>query len=121
VMTTLTECGIEAGLCYIEVLSPEDSVSPAFQWTNPQESEAFGPDVLSARYPIGRDDLALADIKFGFRSDFGEVCPQTEVLLQVVTDILEASLFRVKSRLAPALPEVQQSESAETRPATAEI
>jgi len=121
VMTVLAECGIEAGLCYIEILSPEEGAPPVFQWTNPQELGALGPDVLSARYPIGRDDLACADIKFGFRSDFGDVCPQTEVLLQVVTDIVEASLSRVRSRLAPATPQVQENESSETEPATVEV
>lgn len=121
VMATLTECGIEAGLCYIDILSQEDDASPVFHWTNPQESTTFGPDVLSARYPIGRDDLARADIKFGFRSDFGDVCPQTEVLLQVVTDILEANLVRVRSRLAPAAQQVHENEAAETQPATAQL
>lgn len=121
VMATLTECGIEASLCYIEIWSPDQTAAPEFQWTNPHESEGFGPDVLSARYPIGRDDLARVDIKFGFRSDFGEVCPQTEVLLQIVTDILETSLTRVRSRLAPAAPAIEEAEATESHPATAQV
>ncbi len=120
-MTTLCESAIEAGLCYIEIVSPDDDAPPLFQWTNPREKEVFSPDVLSARYPLGRDDLARADIKFGFRSDFGEVCPQTEVLLQVITDMVEASLTRVHSRLAPAVPAVEEKESVESHPATAQV
>jgi len=121
IMATLTESGIEAGLCYIEIVSQDENVAPELQWTNPQESEPFGPDVLSARYPVGRDDLARVDIKFGFRSDFGEVCPQTEVLLQVVTDILETSLTRVRSRLAPAAPAVEEAEATQSQPAIAQV
>ena len=119
VFATLAECGIEASLCYIEIAPADENAQPEFQWTNPQESEAFGPDVLSARYPIGRDDLARVDIKFGFRSDFGEVCPQTEVLLQVVTDVVEASLTRIRSHLAPAAPALEETETTESQPATA--
>ncbi|HMY16220.1 MAG TPA: hypothetical protein PKA58_07805, partial [Polyangium sp.] len=121
VMTTLSEFGLEARLCYIEIIQPDETAAPEFQWTNPNESETYGPDVLSARYPIGRDDLARVDIKFGFRSDFGEVCPQTEVLLQIVTDLVETSFTRVRSRLAPHAPVVEEAEAAPSRPATAQV
>jgi len=101
VVSVLALLGVEASLAYIEILPSSDSEPTAFRWTNPSEPDPFGRDVVSARYPIGRDDVAQASLKFGFRSDFGDVTPQTEVLLQVVADMVEASLSRVGSRLAP--------------------
>ncbi|HLK36957.1 MAG TPA: MraY family glycosyltransferase, partial [Polyangiaceae bacterium] len=60
---------------------------------------------VSARYPIGPDALARAELKFCWLSDYSEVSPQTEVLLQVIVDVLAMALTRVGSRHAPALEE----------------
>jgi UDP-GlcNAc:undecaprenyl-phosphate GlcNAc-1-phosphate transferase len=114
VLATLAELGREATLCYIEILPLAGGEPTAFRWTNPDDADPFGRDVVSARYPIGRDGAARAEVKFGFRSDFGDVSPQTEVLLQIVADMMEASLSAASSRLAPAMaPAVDEAESAE--------
>ena len=101
ILSALAELGREAHLSFVEIIPSIGGEPTAFRWTNPTDADPFGRDVVSAGYPIGRDDAARAELKFGFRSDFGDVSPQTEVLLQVVTDMVEANLSRVKSRLAP--------------------
>jgi UDP-GlcNAc:undecaprenyl-phosphate/decaprenyl-phosphate GlcNAc-1-phosphate transferase len=72
-----------------------------FRWTNPSQTEAMHRDAVTARYPIGRDGLARADIEFGWLSEDGDVSPQMAILLQVVVDMLELNLRRVRSPLAP--------------------
>ncbi|HVK65493.1 MAG TPA: MraY family glycosyltransferase [Polyangium sp.] len=101
VLAALGLFALEGQLAYVEILPAVEGEPTAYRWTNPKDNDPYGRDVVSARYPIGRDDAARAEVKFGLRSDFGDVSPQTEVLLQVVTDMVEASLARVKSRLAP--------------------
>jgi UDP-GlcNAc:undecaprenyl-phosphate/decaprenyl-phosphate GlcNAc-1-phosphate transferase len=101
VFVALAQLGLEAELSYLEVVPMSDNEPTAFRWTSPKDADPFGRDVVSAKYPIGRDDVARAVIKFGWRSERGDVAPQTEVLLQVITDIVEASLKRLKSRAAP--------------------
>ena len=63
----------------------------------------------------------MAELKFGFRSDFGDVSPQTEVLLQVVTDMVEASLSRVGSLLAPRVLADAEAPEAAALAAASEI
>ncbi|UQA62374.1 glycosyltransferase family 4 protein [Polyangium aurulentum] len=112
VFALLTQLGLETGMSFLEVLPRADEEPTAFRWTNPKDTDPFGRDVVSARYPIGRDNVARAELKFGFRSEMSDVSPQTEVLLQVVTDIVEASLTRLKSRAAPRVLEPAEAEVA---------
>ena len=72
-----------------------------FRWTHPSQTEAMHRDAVTARYPIGRDGLERADIEFGWLSEDGDVSPQMAILLQVVVDMLELNLRRVRSPLAP--------------------
>ena len=65
---------------------------------------------VSARYPIGPDAFARAELKFCWQSDYSDVSPQTEVLLQVIVDVLAVALSRVGSRHAPAPEEVSTVE-----------
>jgi UDP-GlcNAc:undecaprenyl-phosphate GlcNAc-1-phosphate transferase len=101
VFAALAALGLEAGMSFVEVVPLSADEPTAFRWANPEDKDAFGRDVASARYPIGRDDVARSELKFGFRPESGDISPQTEVLLQVVTDIVETNLSRLKSRLAP--------------------
>ena len=74
----------------------------AFRWTDARHGDPASPDANRARYPIGSDASARAAIKFAWHSDYGEVSAQVEVLLQVIVDIVAASLTRVESAYAPA-------------------
>jgi UDP-GlcNAc:undecaprenyl-phosphate GlcNAc-1-phosphate transferase len=87
-----------ADLVAIEVLVPADGQEPRHAWSRKERP----PEAVSARYPIGRDDNARASLKFVWESDFGDVSPQAEILLQVVVDVVARELRRLESELAPA-------------------
>jgi UDP-GlcNAc:undecaprenyl-phosphate GlcNAc-1-phosphate transferase len=48
---------------------------------------------------------ARAALRFGWHSDFGDVSPQSEILLQVATDMLAEHLARLGSELVPVVAE----------------
>jgi UDP-GlcNAc:undecaprenyl-phosphate/decaprenyl-phosphate GlcNAc-1-phosphate transferase len=73
--------------------------TPAFRWAKAPDSSKR--DMVTARYPIGRDSSACAELEFSWMSEDGDVNAQSDILLQVVTDVLEANLTRLRSRLAP--------------------
>lgn len=58
-------------------------------------------DWVSARFPLGEERLARADLRFRWHSPSGDVTPQVEVLLQVLADVVAGALLRVNSPLAP--------------------
>ncbi len=70
------------------------------RWSVPPPAD-HGPENVSARFPLGPDALARAELRFRWHSDDGQVSPQTEVLIQVVVDIVARSLARVGSNFAP--------------------
>lgn len=57
--------------------------------------------MASARFPIGEDHLARAELRFRWCSPRTDVSPQTAVLLQVLVDVVAAALMRVNSQFAP--------------------
>ncbi len=59
--------------------------------------------VATMSYPLGADALATACMIVSARNDFEqpEMSPQTEILLQVVADLLAVNLLRLGSELAP--------------------
>jgi UDP-GlcNAc:undecaprenyl-phosphate GlcNAc-1-phosphate transferase len=79
--------------------------APAFRWSKDGLDPAKMRDLVTARFPIGRDASARATLKFGWDSEYGDVNPQSEIILQVATDILEQNLVRLRSPLAPIAAE----------------
>lgn len=59
-------------------------------------------DVTFASFPFFAE---AGDIRFGWKSEFGDVPPQMEILLQLVVDQLEEHLRRVGSAWVPVAPE----------------
>ncbi len=92
-----------ASLGFVEVIDTSGGGARCLsRWPEGFDPEgAGGRDMLTATYPIG-DGEARAALRFGWFSDFGDVTPQSEILLQVATDVLAAHLARVGSPLAPA-------------------
>jgi hypothetical protein len=97
----------EADLGFVEVIA---GGAIAYRWSPQKGAPPFGEDTLegsrlrdrvTARFPIGRDGRARAEVCFGWVSPDCEVSPQSDILLQVATDVLEASLSRLRSKLAP--------------------
>jgi UDP-GlcNAc:undecaprenyl-phosphate GlcNAc-1-phosphate transferase len=58
-------------------------------------------DTVSARYPLGPDAFARAELRFRWRNGASDVSPQAEALLQVIVDIISSALSRVGSAHAP--------------------
>ena len=76
-------------------------------------------EMVSAKFPIGEDRLARAELRFRWACAAGEVTASTEILLQVVVDVAASALLRVRSELAPA-PQVERAQSElEGKPASA--
>ncbi len=90
-----------ADLAVIEVLVPPDSKGEASLRFTREGGAPTDVELITARFPLGREDIARATLKFAWESDFGDVAPQTEVLLQVICDIVARELTRVGSAFAP--------------------
>jgi hypothetical protein len=73
---------------------------PAHRWTDGRNGRRI---IASMTYPLGHDALARAEVQFCCVNELEDVemSPQTDVLLQVVTDVLAANLTRLGSELAP--------------------
>lgn len=69
-------------------------------------------ELVSARFPIGDEAHARAFLRFRWRSPSGDVSPQTEVLLQVLVDVVTDAFARVGSDLAPVRGTAADSQSA---------
>jgi hypothetical protein len=67
-------------------------------------------DVCVVRFPLGTNGAAL---RFGWRSEYGDVPPQMDILLQLVVDQVFGALALRESALT------RQVVSVESRPAEA--
>jgi UDP-GlcNAc:undecaprenyl-phosphate GlcNAc-1-phosphate transferase len=103
----LASFAAEADLGFVEVSA---GGALAYHWSNPKGAPAGALSgaprgEVAAAFPIGRDGIARAELRFGWLSDYSEVSPESDILLQVATDMVEAGLLRLRSRLAPAVSE----------------
>jgi UDP-GlcNAc:undecaprenyl-phosphate/decaprenyl-phosphate GlcNAc-1-phosphate transferase len=111
-MDALFAFAAECELGYVHLLDTRDGGErTAKRWNGP-DSDAR--NLVSALYPIGHDGIARASVRYGWRSDFDDVSPQSEILLQVVTDVLAENLARLRSTLAPAVVSEEDSEPGAT-------
>ena len=85
----------------VSLLTPADGKSAARVWAR-KENAASPNERVTARYPIGRESSARAALKFAWTTDDGQVSAQSEILLQVIVDVLSTALVRVGSEYAPA-------------------
>jgi hypothetical protein len=69
-------------------------------WTASTFSTARLGEYVSARFPLS--ESGHHDVRFRWNSEYGEVTPQTEILLQVVADVVSSALIEVRSELVPA-------------------
>ncbi len=110
-----------AGLGVADVVTMgEEGDRLSHHWAAGPESDAN--EMVSATFPLGRDGIERASVRFGWHDDLGEVAPQVEILLQVVADVLATNLTRLGSGLAPrtsasqaSLPDVGLLEPAPAR------
>ena len=91
-----------AQLDVVEVLVPAEGKTPALSW-NRAGADTSPNERVSARYPVGHEGVARSSIKFHWTTDDGTVSPQSEVLLQLVVDVVCTALRRTGSEYAPAV------------------
>jgi UDP-GlcNAc:undecaprenyl-phosphate GlcNAc-1-phosphate transferase len=90
-----------AGLSAAEVVA-EGTLAPGPQFGRAPGAVPSGEiEAVSVGYPLGPDAQAVALLRFRWQSDTVEVSPDTEILLQVLVDMLAGTLLRVGSRFAP--------------------
>lgn len=96
-----------SGLTFIEVIRVSDS-DEKIVVRFPSDVTERQADVVTARFPLGRRSSAIADVKFGWSSETGDVAPATDILLQVVVDGITAGLVSVGSALVVASDEERE-------------
>jgi hypothetical protein len=89
----LSSLSREADLSYVEVLRVTGREEETLhRWQSREESGRREGRLVSSRFPI-RHERGGLEIKFAWWADCGEVCPQTEILLQVVADMIDGRLL----------------------------
>jgi UDP-GlcNAc:undecaprenyl-phosphate GlcNAc-1-phosphate transferase len=82
---------------------------PSFRWAT-RTSDARRV-VATMTYPLGKDSLADHEVEIAVVTEFedAEMPPQTEILLQLIVDVLVEHLARVGSGFAPRVAAVPSS------------
>jgi UDP-GlcNAc:undecaprenyl-phosphate GlcNAc-1-phosphate transferase len=82
----------------------------AFSWTDGSADRRRV--VCSMTYPLGHDALARAELRVTTVNDFedAEMQPQSDILLQVVADVVATNLTRLGSELAPRPSERREAQ-----------
>ena len=96
-------------ICQLDLVKLDDETTKVTTRTFTEFGDPESPDVLSARYPLGRDDNATHAIRFKWFADNGEVDPQADILLQLVADAVTRRLRSMSSELvaSPTASEIE--------------
>ncbi len=81
----------------------------------PPDAPDRGADLVTARFPLGPENLARGDAKFAWSSELGDVSPQTDILLQLVVDALAERLVEVGSALVAKAEQPAEAEASVLR------
>jgi UDP-GlcNAc:undecaprenyl-phosphate GlcNAc-1-phosphate transferase len=76
---------------------------------NKSEQDCAKRDLIELAFPIGRDDLSVATLKFRWNSEAEDPAPQVDMLLQIVVDEVARVLLAFQSSLAPTPPVVERA------------
>lgn len=99
VLSALSWLARDARLHWIELRKDKESIQ---RWAGADYQDMDERDVTTAVFPLSRDGH---DLRFCWKSEFGDVPPQMEIMLQLVIDQLEENLRRVGSPLVPKAAE----------------
>lgn len=104
VLSTLAWLAVEARFESIEVVQGSGATRTAmFTFRGADYGDMEKRDVTASELPLAPG--ANVSVYFSWRSEFGDVPPQMDILLQLVVDELSAHLRRVGSMLSPVEPE----------------
>jgi len=100
ILDELLTVGSEVCLASVEVRARGQAEAVA-RWSDAAEDRRRV--LATMTYPLGNDALARAELTVATVNDFeqAEMAPQTDILLQVVADLLAIHFARVGSTLAP--------------------
>ncbi|MFO0594797.1 MAG: MraY family glycosyltransferase [Myxococcaceae bacterium] len=77
------------------------------KWAGDDYQDMAQRDVTQAAFGLFAD---ACELKFAWKSEFGDVPPQMDILLQLVVDQFEEHLRRVESKLVPvSVPQVEEA------------
>lgn len=86
-LQALADACADARLHRVEVLTVEGRQDhPLFTWSNPGEERDTRQPLVTARYPLYTAPGTQVDVKFGWQSEYDDVSPQVDILLQVLVD-----------------------------------
>ncbi len=106
VLETLGWLAKAARLDFVELHRRQGKDDPILQrWTGADYADMDARDLTVASFPFG----ALAagwHFRFGWRSEYSDVSPQMDIMLQLVVDQIEEHLVRVGSEMTKLAPEV---------------
>ncbi len=88
----LQDLGKHAELLVVELIDSNLPELPAFSWTR-DPAQGAESEMVSASFPFVSSG-AEAQLRFVWTSDEGDVAPEVDILLQLVTDACEARLGR---------------------------
>lgn len=92
----ITEClqdlGKHAELLAVELIDSDQAELPSFSWTRNPSQDAEG-EAVSASFAFASAG-AQAQLRFVWTSDQGDVAPEMDILLQLVTDACETRIER---------------------------
>jgi UDP-GlcNAc:undecaprenyl-phosphate GlcNAc-1-phosphate transferase len=85
----LNRFGSDADMACVELLRINDRKQESiYYWEGPAHNGRQEGKVVSARFPIGAPTLGEVVIKFAWSSESGEVSPQSDIMLQLVADMM---------------------------------
>jgi UDP-GlcNAc:undecaprenyl-phosphate GlcNAc-1-phosphate transferase len=83
----------EAELCYVEVLRVTGREEQTLhRWQAASATGRCEGQLVSARFPVRHAEGGI-ELKFGWRSELNEVCSQSDILLQIVADMVDGRLL----------------------------
>ncbi len=107
VLALLRECAEHAHLAAYELRRADEVVC---RWTD--DTDDARRVVAKMTYPLGNDALARAQLSVSVVNDYEDpqMAPETDILLQVVADVLATTLIRLESDLAPRVVPADEQE-----------
>ena len=85
----------------LEVVSSPDDLS-AHAWRRPDAPARSSRDEIVSSSPLGDEHDARAFLALAWPAEHGAIASDTEVLLELLVDLVIQTLVRVRSPLAPA-------------------
>lgn len=84
-----------------EAQAAKEGPSAHFLWERYNKASRLSDAMIHAHFFLGEEALATHEIRYAWESPAGELSPQMEMLLLLLTDMLSAELLRLKSPLMP--------------------